>query len=50
MISLRYRDALPAGPVFDELESLVAQLRASLSVSFDEDGQLTTAWHRTTKK
>lgn len=39
MISLRYRDQLPPGPIHDELESIITQLRAFLSVSFDEDGQ-----------
>lgn len=41
MFTLRYRDTLPTA-VADELDSLVAQLKGFLSVSFDEEGNLIT--------
>jgi microcystin-dependent protein len=41
MISLRYAELLP-GPVREEFESMVAQLRGLFSVSFNEDGSLRT--------
>lgn len=42
MFTLRFLDTLPTSTV-DELQSLVAQLRGFLSVSFNEDGTLITA-------